>query len=71
VSSSPKGNTALIDYLIVTPIPSLAATDPESSFDAAVRAAAHQQQLLLREFGLRRAHSEHDVYRRLLDRLPS
>jgi hypothetical protein len=55
----------------VTSLPSPAAAEPATSFDAAVRAAAHQQQALLRQFGLRRAHSEHDVYRRLLDRLPS
>jgi hypothetical protein len=57
--------------LIVTSSLSPTATEPATSFDAAVRAAAHQQQALLRQFGLRRAHSEHDVYRRLLDRLPS
>jgi hypothetical protein len=57
--------------MIVTSSLSPTSAEPATSFDAAVRAAAHQQQELLRQFGLRRAHSEHDVYRRLLDRLPA
>jgi hypothetical protein len=57
--------------MIVTSSLSPTSAEPASSFDAAVRAAAYQQQELLRQFGLRRAHSEHDVYRRLLDRLPA